>query len=216
MASPPGRDGGNDRAPGRQERYTVDGCRRRAEDGRPSRRTRRAAQAAPHRLVEIFSRWGRPPRIVAPGDATEAGGTVRGGARTGRPAESAERGTLPGSRERLREAARGRRRPGRPPRSPSSSGAGPIARDGQALKRGARRRWPPCSISDAHIAQILLTKHMVGLALACWVVPGPGVDKTMETPVGVERGTWRRRTPPPHAGYQSHQEGVDGTPPSIW
>ena len=65
MASPPGKDGGDDRAPGHGERYVVDGCRRALEA-----RGRLSAPREPEHRGEVRRNGGRVARRA---DAPEEG-----------------------------------------------------------------------------------------------------------------------------------------------
>lgn len=78
LASPPGKDGGDDRAPGHGERYAVDGCRRALEvRGRPS------APREPEHRGEVRRHGGtcRPPRRCPRGGAGPRSRATRNGSR---------------------------------------------------------------------------------------------------------------------------------------
>lgn len=78
LASPPGKDGGDDRAPGHGERYAVDGCRRALEA-----RGRLSAPREPEHRGEVRRHGGtcRPPRRCPRGGAGPRSRATRNGSR---------------------------------------------------------------------------------------------------------------------------------------
>ena len=132
LASPPGKDGGDNRAPGHSERYTVDGCRRALEvRGRPS------APREPEHRGEVRRHGGHVARRA---DAPEEGQARARGQREmgrGRP-RGRPRG--PG------EAAPHRQADLRQARRPEAGGVpGGLPQGREASKRAAplRRCAPP-------------------------------------------------------------------------
>ena len=122
LASPPGKDGGDDRAPGHGERYAVDGCRRALEvRGRPS------APREPEHRGEVRRHGGHVARRADAPEEGQARARGQRGMGRGRP-----RGRPPGARGSSAAPSGGpatgwspsAATPGTPPRGGSSAGPG--------------------------------------------------------------------------------------------